>query len=50
MHTLTYVYNNVQLNLVDLHVYVNSDEEQFQVTVQPQKLLYMITSLIMGLP
>ena len=39
------IHNNVQLNLVDL----NSDEEQFQAAVQPQKLPTTITSLIMGL-
>ena len=40
-----YVYNNLQLIFFDL----NSDEEQFQFAVQPQKLPTTITSLIMGI-
>ena len=51
IHTYTYMYvcNNVQVNFVDLHVHVNSDEEHFQVTLPPQKMPTTITSLIMGL-
>ena len=40
-----FISNNVQLILFDL----NSDEEQFQVAVQPQKWPITINSLILGL-